>query len=159
MIYIKLLVLALLLIGCKSHKELVSDIEYRDSIKVELVDSVHTSSNTNIEQEIKSDVVTIIEERITETVKDSTNNVITERVIDRTIQQGITNQLSNSIKVNGDSVKVSGENTDRVIDYRDNSSSIDKNNSEVGNIFMWLFLSLLIVFGVIVTIVVIKKNF
>lgn len=136
--------LILLLCGCKSHKEISTDIDYTDTAKSVITDSVRTSTDIGYIQDINDSIVTTITERITEVIRD-TNNVITERVIDRVINTHRGNSITTQLNVDTDSVRASGEVIDEVIAFKDNSTTIEKKDTEIDNIVLWVFLTISIV--------------
>lgn len=138
------IMLLLLLVSCRSSKQVINDIEYIDSTRTELIDSVHTSTDIGYIQDINDSIVTTITERITEVIRD-TNNVITERVIDRVINTHRGNSITTQLNVDTDSVRASGEVIDDVIAFKDNSTTIEKKDTEIDNIVLWVFLSICIV--------------
>lgn len=141
---IYLLLLSIALIGCNTHKQITSNTDYKDTTKSEITDSVHSSTDIGYTQDINDSIVTTITERITEVIRD-TNNVITERVIERVINTQRGNSINTQFNVVTDSVRVSGEDINRVIDFKDNSSIAVDKDSEVGNIVFWIFLTIVIV--------------
>ena len=138
------IMLLLLLVSCRSSKQVINDIEYIDSTRTELIDSVHTSTNIGFNQDINDSIVTVITERITEVIRDS-NNTVTERVIDRVINTHRGNSITTQFNVDTDSVRASGEVIDDVIAFKDNSTTIEKKDTEIDNIVLWVFLSICIV--------------
>ena len=66
------IMLLLLLVSCRSSKQVINDTEYIDSTRTELIDSVHTSTNIGFNQDINDSIVTTITERITEVIRDRT---------------------------------------------------------------------------------------
>lgn len=135
--------LLLLLVSCRSSKQVINDIEYIDSTRTELIDSVHTSTDIGYIQDINDSIVTTITERITEVIRDS-NNTVTERVIDRVINTHRGNSITTQLNVDTDSVRASGEVIDDVIAFKDNSTTIEKKDTEIDNIVLWVFLSICI---------------
>ena len=142
--YIYLILVLLIGVGCKSHKEISTDIDYTDTSNYVTTDSVHTSTDIGYIQDINDSIVTTITERITEVIRDS-NNTVTERVIERVINSHRGNSISTQFNVVTDSVRASGEVIDKVIDYKDNSNSIESKDTETDNIVLWVFLSIAIV--------------
>ena len=136
--------LILLLCGCKSHKEISTDINYTDTAKSEITDSVRTSTDIGYIQDINDSIVTTITERITEVIRD-TNNVITERLIERVINTQSGNSINTQFNVVTDSVRASGKVIDEVIAFKDNSNSIESKDTEIDSIVLWVFLSISIV--------------
>ena len=141
---IYLLLFSMVLIGCNTHKQITSNTDYTDTSKSEITDSVHSSNDIAYTQDINDSIVTVITERITEVVRD-TNNVVTERLIERVINTHRGNSISTQLNVITDSVRVSGEDINRVTDFKDNSSIAVDKDSEVGNIVFWIFLTIVIV--------------
>lgn len=147
--YIYLILVLLIGVGCKSHKEISTDIEYTDTSNCATTDSVHSSNIIDYNQDIKDTIVTTITERITETITD-TNNVVTERVIDRVINTQRGNSITTQLNVVRDSVRASGEDIDRVIDFKDNSTTIEKKDTEIDSIVLWIVLGVgIVVIGLI----------
>ena len=142
--HIYIIPLILLLCGCKSHKEISTDIDYTDTTKSEITDSVHTSTDIGYIQDINDSIVTTVTERITEVVRDS-NNTVTERLIERVINTQRGNSINTQFNVVTDSVRASGEVIDEVIAFKDNSNSIESKDTEIDNIVLWVFLSICIV--------------
>lgn len=138
------IMLLLLLVSCRSSKQVINDTEYIDSTRTELNDSVHTSTNIGFNQDINDSIVTVITERITEVIRDS-NNTVTERVIDRVINTHRGNSITTQFNVDTDSVRASGEVIDDVIAFKDNSTTIEKKDTEIDNIVLWVFLCICIV--------------
>ena len=137
------IMLLLLLVSCRSSKQVINDIEYIDSTRTELIDSIHTSTDIGYIQDINDSIVTVITERITEVIRDS-NNTVTERVIDRVINTHRGNSITTQLNVDTDSVRASGEVIDDVIAFKDNSTTIEKKDTEIDNIVLWVFLSICI---------------
>ena len=147
--YIYLILVLLIGVGCKSHKEISTDIEYTDTSNYVTTDSVHTSTDIGYIQDINDSIVTTITERITETITD-TNNVVTERVIDRVINTQRGNSITTQLNVVRDSVSVSGEDIDTNVSYKDNSNTIEKKDTEIDSIVLWIVLGVgIVVIGLI----------
>lgn len=138
------IMLLLLLVSCRSSKQVINDIEYIDSTRTELIDSVHSSTDIGYIQDINDSIVTTVTERITEVIRDS-NNTVTERVIDRVINTHRGNSITTQLNVDTDSVRASGEVIDDVIAFKDNSTTIEKKDTEIDNIVLWVFLFICIV--------------